>query len=107
MASLSHFFPSAPGQDLVWHLRTLRGMLHASEVAVGSGRLHFGRAWIAAGPARLPAGPLVRGGGRDAVWQHGWQESDPPRIVWGILALFCLSGMISFKRRLSYRFSKL
>ena len=43
-------------------------------------RLHSGRAGIAAGRARLPAGPLVEaagmriggdGGGRDLDWQRG------------------------------------
>ncbi len=37
--------------------------------AGGAGRLHSGRAGIACGPARLPAGPCVGGGGRDATWR--------------------------------------
>ncbi len=56
-------------------------MKAAHQGAGGADRLHSSRAGIACGPARLPAGPLVRGaagmriggdgGGRDSDWPRG------------------------------------
>ncbi len=87
MASLSHSF----------HQRQVRISLGSSVLClechppgglvVGAGRLHSGRAGIAAGPALLPAGLLVRGRqgcglavmaavGIQLGSADGWQEFD-------------------------------